>query len=155
MNLKVQTDRTLVREAGKSTRHVLLTFTAPDAVRTATRPPLNVSFVIDRSGSMGGSKIQLAREAVVEALRMLRASGRFSVIAYDQEINVVVPSTPASAEAVRNGIERVQELQARGTTDLSGGWLKGCEQIAQHLESEMTARCLLMSDGLANVGIKS
>ena len=155
MNLKVQTDRTLVREAGKSTRHVLLTFTAPDAVRTATRPPLNASFVIDRSGSMGGSKITLAREAVVQALRMLRDTDRFSVIAYDNEIDVVVPSTRASAEAVRNGADRVKELEARGSTDLSGGWLKGCEQIAEHLDPEMTARCLLMSDGLANTGITS
>ena len=56
MNLDVQTDRTLIREAGKSTRYALLTFTAPDVTRAAPRPPLNVSFVIDRSGSMGGAR---------------------------------------------------------------------------------------------------
>ncbi len=85
---------------------------------------------------------------------MLRDTDRFSVIAYDNEIDVVVPSTHATAEAVRNASERVKELQARGSTDLSGGWLKGCEQIAQHLDAEMTARCLLLSDGLANAGIQ-
>ena len=65
---------------------------------------------------MGGSKITLAREAVIQALRMLRDTDRFSVIAYDNEIDVIVPSTRATPEAVRNGADRVKELQARGST---------------------------------------
>jgi Ca-activated chloride channel homolog len=44
-------------------------------------------------------------------------------------------------------------LQARGSTDLGGGWLKGCEQIAEHLERDQVGRCLLLTDGLANQGI--
>ena len=102
---------------------------------------------------MGGSKIELARAAVTQALRMLRDSDRFSVVWYDNEIDVVVPSTQATAEAVRNAIRQVETIQARGNTDLGGGWLKGCEQIAEHLKAEETGRCLLLSDGLANQGI--
>ncbi|MEO6212370.1 MAG: VWA domain-containing protein, partial [Vicinamibacterales bacterium] len=113
-----------------------------------------MSFVIDRSGSMGGSKVELARTAVIQALRMLRASDRFSVISYDNEIEIVAPSTQASSEAVRNAISQVQRIQARGSTNLSGGWLKGCEEIAAHLNEAQTTRCLLLSDGLANDGIK-
>jgi Ca-activated chloride channel family protein len=153
MTMNIQTDRSLVRETGMSVRYVLVSFTAPDASRIVERQPLNVSFVIDRSGSMGGSKIELALTAVAQALRMLRDTDRFSVIAYDHDVIVVVPSTPATPEAVRNAVAQIQGLQARGSTDLGAGWLKGCEQIAQHLREGETTRCLLLSDGLANQGI--
>jgi Ca-activated chloride channel family protein len=153
MTLNVLTDRRLVRAQGHSARYVLLSFTAPDAPHTSAREPIDVAFVIDRSGSMGGSKIRLAREAVVQGLRMLKSSDRFSVVSYDHEIDVVVPSTVASGEAVRNAIAQVQQIEARGNTNLSGGWLRGCEELAQHLTSGQIARCLLLTDGLANNGI--
>lgn len=153
MTINVQTDRTLVRVAGSSARYVLLSFAAPESAQASSREPINVSFVIDRSGSMGGSKIRLAREAVVQALRMLRPLDRFSVVAYDDHVDVVVPSTLASSEALRNAVSQVEQLQARGNTDLCAGWLKGCEELAQHLQTGQVARCLLLSDGLANHGI--
>lgn len=153
MTLKVQTDRTLIRAEAHSTRYVLLSFAAPESTRASVREPVSVAFVIDRSGSMGGSKIRLALEAVVQALRMLKSSDRFSVVCYDHEIDLVVPATLASAEAVRNAIAQVEQLKARGNTDLGGGWLKGCEELAQHLANGQVARCLLLSDGLANHGI--
>lgn len=153
MTLKVQTDRTLVRAAGRSVRYVLLSFAAPESARASTRDPVNVAFVLDRSGSMGGSKIELAREAVIQALGMLKSTDRFALVAYDQEIDVVVPSTLATGEAVRNAVAQVRRLQARGSTDLGAGWLKGCEQVAEHLQPGQVARCLLLSDGRANHGI--
>jgi Ca-activated chloride channel family protein len=153
MNLSVQTDRSLVRAPGKSVRYVLVSFTAPEPARRQDRPPVNVSLVIDRSGSMGGQKIELAKTAVGHALRLLRSSDRFSVVSYDDRVDIVVPSTLATPEAVKNGLEQVRGLQARGSTDLGGGWLKGCEQIAEHLERDQVGRCLLLTDGLANQGI--
>ena len=153
MNLSVQTDRSLVRAAGKSVRYVLVSFAAPEPARLQDRPPVNVSLVIDRSGSMGGQKIGLAKTAVINALRLLRSSDRFSVVSYDDRVDVVLPATLATPEAVKNGIEQVQDLQARGDTDLGGGWLKGCAQIAGHLERDQVGRCLLLTDGLANRGI--
>jgi Ca-activated chloride channel family protein len=153
MSLNVQTDRTLIRAGGRSTRYVLLSFDAPASPYAAARPPVDVSFVIDRSGSMGGSKIDLARKAVVQALRMLRPSDRFSIVIYDHDVEVLVPSTPAGGEALRNGITQVERVQARGNTNLGGGWLAGCEELACHAQPGRIARCLLLSDGLANTGI--
>jgi Ca-activated chloride channel family protein len=62
-------------------------------------------------------------------------------------------STPASPEARGNADRRLAGIDARGSTDLAGGWLRGCEQIALHLVPDSAGRCLLLTDGLANVGI--
>ena len=39
------------------------------------------------------------------------------------------------------------------STDLCGGWLAGCEQVARFIEGEGLGRCLLLTDGLANQGV--
>jgi Ca-activated chloride channel family protein len=102
---------------------------------------------------MGGQKIDLARRAVVQALRLLRPADRFSIVIYDHEVHVLGQSSLATPEAVRAATREVNALEARGDTDLGAGWLRGCEQIAEHLEGEQVGRCLLLSDGLANRGI--
>jgi Ca-activated chloride channel homolog len=153
VNLNVQTNRTLIRSGGNSRRYALVTFSAPDAGRASTRHPVNVAFILDRSGSMGGSKISLAKQALGQALRLLRPSDRFAVVFYDHMVDLVVPSTLATREAIENAIRQVEEIKARGNTDLGGGWLRGCEQIAQHLDQSQIGKCLLLTDGLANQGI--
>jgi Ca-activated chloride channel homolog len=151
--VNVQTDRTLIRSGGNSSRYALLTFSAPDAPHASARQPVNLAFVLDRSGSMGGAKIALAKNALMQALRLLQPSDRFAVVFYDHMVDLVVPSTLATGEAVENAIRQVESIQARGNTDLGGGWLRGCEQIAQHLDQSQIGKSLLLTDGLANQGI--
>jgi Ca-activated chloride channel family protein len=102
---------------------------------------------------MGGEKIVLVREAIRQALAMLRPEDRFSLVVYDDRIDVIVGSTPSSAEARRNAERQLAGIDARGSTDLSGGWLTGCEQVAMHLDANSAGRCLVLTDGLANRGI--
>ena len=153
MILNVNPDRTLIRAGAHSRRYALISFTAPEAPAAKHRKPANVSLVMDRSGSMGGAKIELVREAVKKALAMLRSDDRFSLVVYDNQIDLLVESTPASPEARGNADRKLAGIDARGSTDLAGGWLRGCEQIALHLAPDSVGRCLLLTDGLANVGI--
>ncbi len=44
-------------------------------------------------------------------------------------------------------------IEPRGSTDLEGGWRRGCEQVVEHLSAEAVGRCLLLTDGLANAGV--
>jgi Ca-activated chloride channel family protein len=151
----VRADRRLIRAGARSDRYVLGRVHAPLASRSTARSPVDVAFVLDRSGSMSGGKIRLAKEALRKALQGLDERDRFAVVVYDDRIDVVVESTPGSPEAKRNALDRLDQIDARGSTNLAEGWLRGAEQIAQHQRQDVVSRVLLLTDGLANVGITS
>ena len=152
-HLTARADRRFIRPNHRSHRFVLVEVTAPPATQRRERAPVNLAFVLDRSGSMSGAKLELAKRAIDEALARLDGRDRFSVIAYDDQVETVIESTFASAEARRNAASRLASIDARGSTDLAGGWFRGCEQVALHLSEAGVDRVLLLTDGLANVGI--
>jgi Ca-activated chloride channel homolog len=151
--LTARADRRLVRTHHRSQRFVLVGVTAPAATKERERLPVNLAFVLDRSGSMSGQKIALAKRTIAEALEHLDGRDRFSIVMYDDVIDVVVEGTTASAEARRNAIARLATVDARGSTNLAEGWFRGAEQVASHLIGEGINRCLVLTDGLANVGL--
>src|SRR5688572_5302710 len=153
MILTLATDRHLIRTSARSTRYLHVSFRAPAASPRESRLPITVAFVLDRSGSMAGEKLLLAKRALDAALRMLHPQDRFAVVVYDDEVDVVVQTRRADADARLDAIERLARVQSGGATDLSTGWLRGCQQIAEHASSEAAVRCLLLSDGHANRGI--
>lgn len=154
MNLTVQTDRQLLRAEARSTRYLLVTLQAEFAPRTANRLPVHVGIVLDRSGSMAGAaKLRLARAAVEQALRMLRPSDRFTLVVYDDVADVLMSSTLATSSACRLAVQRLEHVEPRGSTDLHAGWTTAAAQMAEHLLHDGVTRVLLLTDGLANVGI--
>ena len=153
MTFQIDQDRAYVRAPARSTRYLVVRLTAPDAQARADRLPVNTSLVLDRSGSMGGGKIRLAKEAVERAIATLDSRDRFSVVFYDDRIDVVVESMPASPGARAAAREALRRVDARGSTNLFEGWMRGCEQVALHAGGDVVSRTLLLTDGLANVGV--
>jgi len=147
------TDRKLVRAAGGSNRYVLARFTAPENRSAKARPPVNVAFVLDRSGSMAGSKLELVKEATRQAIRLLRDTDRFAVVFFDSEVHVAVASTYASRDAKRAAVRMVDGVEAGANTALFDGWVAGCEQVASFQDERAISRVVLLTDGVANVGI--
>ncbi|SIQ79670.1 vWA domain-containing protein [Marinobacterium stanieri] len=114
------------------------------------RTPANVAIVLDRSGSMGGDKIRHAREAAIMAIQRLDERDILSVVAYDSQVDVVVPATRlVDREPVYRAIRRIH---ARGNTALFAGVSKGGQELRKFIDRNRVNRVILLSDGLANVG---
>jgi Ca-activated chloride channel homolog len=151
-SLHVQADRSLILADGLSRRqrHLRVDIVAP---RSRPRAALSLGLVLDRSGSMAGAKLNLAREGAIQAIRSLGTSDRLSVVTYSDEVLVLLASGAAEEPTKRTAEQRLRQTRPGGNTDLCGGWLRGCEQVGLGLDGGRLGRCLLLTDGLANLGI--
>lgn len=122
--------------------------TSPNA---AKRRPLNLSLVVDRSGSMAGAKIDYTRRAATMLVQNLGLNDTLSVVLYNDEVTTLLPPEKVQRKDIIN--QQVQRITPSGATNLSGGWLEGVKWVAQGIQSDQTNRVILISDGLANRGV--
>lgn len=115
------------------------------------RIPINLAFVLDRSGSMGGGKLEAVKRAARDLILRLHPDDQVSVVAFDDEVRTVARSGSAAEQP---GLLRdLMSIQPGGCTNLSGGWLQGRALVQERLRSEGVNRVVLLTDGLANAGI--
>ena len=109
----------LFREHVGESDYLLAFVTPPAATATEERRPREVVFVIDNSGSMGGTSIAQAKASLIYALGRLKPSDRFNVIRFDDTMDVLFSDTmPADSEHVGQANAFVSGLEARGGTEM-------------------------------------
>src|SRR5690606_7026557 len=123
-----------------------------DEIEVADRTPMNLSIVVDRSGSMSSNnKLGYVKEAVNYILDELNYDDYVSVVTYDDYVDVLQNSS--QMESKYSLKEKVNSLTSGGYTNLSGGMLEGFDQVKETYRTGYVNRVLLLSDGIANRGI--
>ncbi|BAB73481.1 vWA domain-containing protein [Anabaena sp. FACHB-709] len=130
--------------------NILLRFRAE--IPESPRRNLNLSLVIDRSGSMAGAALHHALKAAESVVDQLEPKDILSVVVYDDAVDTVVPPQPVTDKPALK--KSIRQVRAGGITNLSGGWLKGCEYVKHQLDPQKINRVLLLTDGHANMGIQ-
>jgi Ca-activated chloride channel family protein len=130
---------------------VMIELTAPPAPGDpGERAPSTLQIVLDRSGSMHGDRISGAKTALISLIDRLDPRDHFGLVTFDNQVEVPVPATRlAGKSAVKQAIA---DVYARGSTDLSGGYLRGLQE-ARRVAGDTGATVLIISDGHANAGI--
>jgi Ca-activated chloride channel homolog len=149
----MQTSIAIDHKPAQDGRHLvrMLLKLAGTPPENGARTPLNLSIVLDRSGSMAGDRLDAAKQAAAQLVRRLWPEDIVSVVSYDDAVTTVAP--PASGEGQADLSARIAAIGAGGSTNLSGGWLRGRELVATNVGAGRHSRVLLLTDGQANVGI--
>lgn len=101
----------------------------------------DVVFVLDRSGSMGGTSMNEAKTALRLCLRQLREGDRFAIIAFDDTIELMSPGMVKLTRATLADADRwIDEVDARGGTEL-------LEPLVRAVELAPDGVIVLLTDG--------
>lgn len=132
--------------------YVYLELKAAKAPESKDKLPLNISLVLDRSGSMASErKLEYAKKAAEFVVENLSSKDHFSLVVYDDEVKTLSQSAKVSnKQPIKN---RIELIEAGNTTNLSGGMLQGYHEVKTTFGEKAVNRVLLLSDGLANEGI--
>ena len=140
----------VMKSGDRQTNYLRIGLNGCEPQRKADRTPVNVAFVIDRSGSMAGERIAQAREAAIMAVKRLDDGDIASLVIFDDKVDVPVPARKVTDQSYF--IDRIQQVGARGNTAIYAGVDAGAAEVRKFKDPHRLNRVVLLSDGQANVG---
>ena len=117
----------------------------PGAGMAQVQMPLNLSLVLDKSGSMSGKKIQNLRQAAKLVVDRLGPEDTISIVAFSDRKYLIAKSQPVvDQQDLKRKIDRIRD---GGGTAISGGMGQGLAELAKALSPDRVSRMLLLTDG--------
>ncbi len=111
----------------------------------ANATPLNLSLVLDRSGSMAGQKMHDLKEAAKLVINRLNNQDLISIVMFDEQADIIVPSQPVADKA--SFLNQIDQVFERGGTQISIGMQAGMAQLQQGSGQGRINRMILLTDG--------
>jgi Ca-activated chloride channel homolog len=149
--ISLHTERPVVRKDISTTFDIVVEINSSTDTQNVSfeSKPCNLCLVIDRSGSMQGEKLDIAKQACLDIYQRLDfQKDRLSVVVFDDTAEVIFnPDIPHEQFE-----EKIQNIRSGGSTDLASGWRLGLLEIQTHGSEEHINRVILLSDGHANRG---
>ncbi|KPQ35777.1 MAG: Ca-activated chloride channel-like protein [Phormidesmis priestleyi Ana] len=109
-----------------------------------SQAPINLCFVLDCSGSMGGIPLKTVKQAASRLIDRMTARDRISIITFNHKAKILVENQPATD--LENIKRKIDGLKASGGTCIDDGLKAGIEQLASGKEGRIS-QLLLLTDG--------
>ncbi|MCC7324456.1 MAG: VWA domain-containing protein [Gemmatimonadaceae bacterium] len=121
--------------------------------------PVDLTLVLDRSGSMAGEPIEAVRDAASALVARLPQGSRAAIVTFDSEVRVDFALAPIGDGTLLTCQRAIRAIDTGGTTALADGWRRGRSVLTQAPDESAGVgqvmplrRIVLMTDGHANVG---
>jgi Ca-activated chloride channel family protein len=141
----VQHSRGELLQLGEPQVHYLLFDILPAPDTPATRSPINLVIVVDRSTSMQGQRLDQVRSATLAILEGLNPNDSASIVAFSDRAEVIVSPKQATDMSVARA--RLSLLQAGGGTEIGQGLDLGLKQLLQTFIRDGVNHLILLTDG--------
>ena len=143
MSFKIESFQNKFLAPGSNRADAIVSVTADASVKASG--DLVLGFIIDKSGSMAGQRIESVINAVDAAIRMLDERATFFVVAFDGHPSVIVDERRATRQDKEVASRLVQQLSAQGGTAMSTG-LREARQIFER-HPQAIRRAIFLTDG--------
>ncbi|MDR3246174.1 MAG: VWA domain-containing protein [Prevotellaceae bacterium] len=119
------------------------------------RKPMNLCFALDRSASMEeNNRMEKLKTALKQILSLLTSDDYISIVVYDDNAQVVLPSRQYNSAQDSVFIEIIDRITIGGGTNMMAGMLKGYSEVSKNASTFRKNRLILMSDGVSTTGEK-
>lgn len=117
---------------------------------SAERPAKTTIFVVDRSGSMSGKKMEQAKEALKFVLNNLRQGDTFNIVAYDNSVESFRPELQKYDDETRKAaLGFIEGIYAGGSTNIDGALTTALGMIQ---DAKRPSYVIFLTDGLPTAG---
>ena len=135
----------LVRMGEEQLLYMLLDVSPREQKERLPSPPLNICLVLDRSTSMQGEKMDMVKATAIQLLRSLRTEDVFSVVAFSDFAEVIIPAALNTDKRKQEG--RIQMIYPSGATEIYHGLKAGLQEVLRTVHPSRVNHIILLTDG--------